>query len=150
MVYRRAALEAAAVAGEVFPREFFAFWEDLDLGWRAANAGWRVRYEPSAVAVHRRGATAAPGRGRLTLRRPPQLAACILVNRWATLLRNLHTVDFLARLPVLLPADAAMVALVVALRPRALPALVRELPRLRLAWRQRRRLGPRRRLGELP
>ncbi len=150
MVYRRTALAAVAVDGAVFPAEFFAFWEDLDLGWRMANAGWRVRYEPSAVAVHRRGATAAPGRGPLTLRRPPQLAACIVVNRWATLLRNLHPVDFLARLPVLLPADVAMVALVVTLRPRALPALLRELPRLRLAWRQRRGLGPRRRLAELP
>ncbi len=150
MVYRRQALAAAAIDGAVFPVEFFAFWEDLDLGWRVTNAGWQVRYEPAAVAVHRRGATAAPGRGRLTLRRPPQVAACILVNRWATLLRNLHAVDFLLRLPVLLPADAAMVALVVALRPRALPALARELPRLRLAWRQRRRPGQRRRLSELP
>jgi GT2 family glycosyltransferase len=150
MVYRRSALESAAVDGAVFPEEFFAFWEDIDLGWRVSNAGWRVRYEPAALAVHRRGATAAPGRARLTLRRPPHLAACILVNRWATLLRNLHPVDFLLRLPVLLPADAAMVALVVALRPRALPPLVRELKRLRLAWRQRRRSGRRRRLAELP
>jgi|WetSurMetagenome_2_1015567.scaffolds.fasta_scaffold94502_2 GT2 family glycosyltransferase len=150
MVYRRAALDAAAVDGAVFPVEYFAFWEDLDLGWRVSNAGWRVRYEPSAVAVHRRGATAAPGRGRLTLRRPPHLAACILVNRWATLLRNLHRVDFVVRLPVLLLADAAMVTIVVALRPRSLPALARELRRLRLAWRQRRRPGQRRRLAELP
>ena len=149
MVYRRAALLAATVGGAVFPAEFFAFWEDVDLGWRVVNAGWRVCYEPAAIAVHRRGATAGPGRGWLTLRREPHVAACILVNRWATLLRNLHRVDFLLRLPVLLPADAAMVALVVALRPRALPALLRELPRLRLAWRQRRRPGRRRRLAEL-
>jgi GT2 family glycosyltransferase len=150
MVYRREALARAAVEGATFPREFFAFWEDLDLGWRVTNAGWRVRYEPSAVAVHRRGATAAPGRGRLTLRRPPRQAAGIIVNRWATLLRNLHAVDFLIRLPVLLPADAVMVTLVVALRPRTLPALLRALPRLRLAWRQRRTIVRRRRLAELP
>jgi hypothetical protein len=149
MVYRRSALAAAAVAGAVFPEEFFAFSEDLDLGWRVSNAGWSVRYEPTAIAVHRRGATAAPGRGPLTLRRTPRLAACILANRWATLLRNLHAVDFAMRLPVLLLADVAMVSLVVLLRPRVLPALVHELPRLRLAWRQRRTLE-RRRLAELP
>ena len=149
MVYRRAALAAAAVAGAVFPEEFFAFWEDLDLGWRVSNAGWSVRYEPTAVAVHRRGATAEPGRGPLTLRRSPRLTACVLTNRWATLLRNLHPVDFAARLPVLLLADVAMVSLVVLLRPRVLPALARELRRLREAWRQRRVLR-RRRLTELP
>ena len=75
MVYRRAALTAAAVAGEVFPADFFAFWEDLDLGWRVSAAGWPVVYEPRAVAIHRRGATAAPGAGRLIFRRPPELAA---------------------------------------------------------------------------
>ncbi len=75
MVYRRAALESVAVDGEVFPSEYFAFWEDLDLGWRVRNAGWQVAYEPAAVAVHRRGTTAAPGRGRLIFRRSPALAA---------------------------------------------------------------------------
>ncbi len=149
MVYRRAALDAVAVGGEVFPAEFFAFWEDLDLGWRVSGAGWRVVYEPSARATHRRGGTAAAGRGRLIFRRPPALAACILANRWATLLRNLHRLDFLLRLPVLLPADVMMVALVVARRPRVVPALVRALPRLAAAWRARPVL-PRRRLAELP
>ncbi len=148
MVYRRAALESAAVAGEVFPREYFAFWEDLDLGWRVVNAGWRVVYEPSAVAVHRRGATARPGRGRLVFRRPAPLQACILVNRWATLLRNLHAVDFLTRLPLLSVVDLAMVLAVCVRNPAVLGHLVRGGPRLAMAWRQRRGL-PRRRLEEL-
>jgi hypothetical protein len=148
MVYRRRAVAAAAVEGEALPREFFAFWEDLDLGWRVGNAGFRVLYEPTAVAVHRRGATAAAGGGRLIFRRPPELAALVLVNRWATLLRNLHEVDFLLRLPVLLAGDCAMVGLVVMRRPAVARHLLRALPRLRLAWRQRRTL-PRRRLAEL-
>ena len=148
MVYRRAALEASAVAGEVFPREYFAFWEDLDLGWRVGNAGWSVIYEPRAVAVHRRSATAAPGRGRMIFRRPPALAACIVANRWATLLRNLHPVDFWVRLPVLLPGEVAMLAFVVLRRPSVVPALCRAWPRVRRAAAQR-RLIPRRRLREL-
>ncbi|HNX48629.1 MAG TPA: glycosyltransferase family 2 protein [Thermoanaerobaculaceae bacterium] len=149
MVYRRAALEGVAVAGRVFPDEFFAFWEDLDLGWRVSAAGWRVVYEPSAVAAHRRGGTAAPGAGRLVFRRPPAVAAGILVNRWATWLRNLAAVDFWLRLPVLLPADAMLVLLVALRRPTVLPALARAMPRLLLAWRQR-PVVRRRRLRELP
>jgi GT2 family glycosyltransferase len=148
MVYRRAALEAAAVAGAVFPLEYFAFWDDLDLGWRVSNAGWPVLYEPRAVATHRRSATATPGNGRLIFRRTPELAAAILVNRWATLLRNLHPVDFWLRLPVLLPGEVAMLAWVVLRRPPVLRALRGAWPRLRRAAVQRRQI-PRRRLSEL-
>jgi GT2 family glycosyltransferase len=148
MVYRRSALAAAAVQGEVFPRDYFAFWEDLDLGWRVGNAGWQVAYEPRARATHRRGGTAAPGRGRLIFRRPPALAATILANRWATLIRNLHTVDFLQRLPVLLTGEIAMVTVLLLRRPGVVPALRAVLPRVRHAARQR-RLLPRRRLAEL-
>ncbi|HPW55210.1 MAG: glycosyltransferase family 2 protein [Thermoanaerobaculaceae bacterium] len=137
MVYHRDALAAVAVGGRVFPDEFFAFWEDVDLGWRVNAAGWRVVYEPAAVAVHRRGGTAEPGSGRLLFRRPPAVAAGILVNRWATWLRNLAAVDFWPRLPVLLPADAMVLLLVGLRRPAVWSAVVRALPRLRTAWRQR-------------
>lgn len=148
MVYRCDVLAAVAVRGRVFPDEFFAFWEDVDLGWRVSAAGWRVVYEPAAVAVHRRGGTAASGTGRLLFRRPPEVAAGILVNRWATWLRNLMAVDFWPRLPVLLPADA-LVLLLAGLRcPAVWPAVARALPRLGIAWRQR-PLVRRRRLREL-
>jgi GT2 family glycosyltransferase len=148
MVYRRQALQAVAVAGDVFPAEFFAFWEDLDLGWRVNNAGWSVVYEPRAVATHRRAGTAAAGTGRLIFRRPPELAARIVINRWATLLRNLHAVDFWLRFPVLLPGEVLMLGWLVLRYPRLVAALRAAPARLRLAARQR-RLIPRRRLGEL-
>jgi GT2 family glycosyltransferase len=149
MVYRTAALDAAAIAGRALPDEFFAFWEDLDLGWRVNNRGWRVVYAPNARAVHRRGATAAPGKGRLVFRRAPRLAACILANRWATFARNLHTLDFLLHLPLLLPFEVLAVLAVLVRRPAVLPALWRALPRVRKALEQRRAL-PQRRLRELP
>lgn len=143
MVYRRQALERVRVAGEVFPSEFFAFWEDLDLGWRVSASGYHVVYEPRAVAVHRRGATAHKGRGRLLFRRPPPLAAGYLVNRWATLVRNLHWRDAWWRLPLLVAWDMAMVAALVLRKPAVLPYL-RVLPeRLVLALRQRQLCQPR-------
>lgn len=148
MVYRRQALERVRVAGEVFPSEFFAFWEDLDLGWRVTASGWEVIYEPRAVAVHRRGATAAKGRGRLLFRRPPALAAGYLLNRWATLLRNLHQHDVWWRLPLLVVWDSAMVMALVLRKPAAGRFLAAAPTRLRLAWQQR-RLLTQKPLGEL-
>lgn len=138
MVYRREALERVRVDGEVFPSEFFAFWEDLDLGWRVSASGYRVLYEPQAVAVHRRGATARKGKGRLLFRRPAPLAAAYLLNRWATLLRNLHWRDAWWRLPLLVGWDAAMVVGLTLRKPSALAYLVRAPHRLQRAARQRR------------
>lgn len=54
-VYSRGMLEDVRVGGEYFDEDFFAFWEDLDLDWRAALRGWKCVYKPGAVAYHRRG-----------------------------------------------------------------------------------------------
>jgi GT2 family glycosyltransferase len=43
------------VAG--FDEEYFAYYDDLDLGWRLWLAGYAVHYVPSAVCRHRRSAT---------------------------------------------------------------------------------------------
>ena len=55
--YSRRMLDDVAVDGEYFDEDFFAFWEDLDLDWRANLRGWRCIYTPEAVAYHRRGGT---------------------------------------------------------------------------------------------
>jgi GT2 family glycosyltransferase len=44
-----------AVGG--FPRPFFLYYEDTDTSWRLHQAGWSIRYEPSAVVHHRHAAT---------------------------------------------------------------------------------------------
>jgi hypothetical protein len=148
-VYRRAALEAIADGGEVWAEAFFCFWEDLELGWRLSNRGWQVRTCPQAVAVHGRGAGAAEGAGPLRWRRQVALEACIITNRWMTLIRHLHTLDLLRRLPVLLAWDSAVAVAGVVRRPSLAPHVVRRLPRVVNELRCR-GSRPRRRLQELP
>lgn len=41
----------------LFDEDFFAYFEDVDLSWRAHLRGWRVRLAPDAIAYHRIGAT---------------------------------------------------------------------------------------------
>lgn len=41
----------------LFDEDFFAYYEDVDLSFRAQLAGWKVFYTKSAVALHKRGAT---------------------------------------------------------------------------------------------
>lgn len=41
----------------LFDEDFFAYYEDVDLSFRAQLAGWKVLYEPKATAFHRIGST---------------------------------------------------------------------------------------------
>lgn len=53
-LYRRAMLEQIGL----FDNDFFAYYEDVDLAWRARQAGWRCHYAPTAKVSHWHSATA--------------------------------------------------------------------------------------------
>jgi GT2 family glycosyltransferase len=122
-VYRRAmlddvALDLPAARGrparrEVFDADLFAFFEDVDLDWRAQLRGWRAVHVADAVGVHERGG-AGP-------RRTVHVERLNAVNRLAVLVKNddapallralplvvLTTVVKLAELALTVPAAAA-------------------------------------------
>ncbi|MBW3658431.1 MAG: glycosyltransferase family 2 protein [Actinobacteria bacterium] len=58
-LYRRRMLDDVAIEvdgrREILDEDLFAFWEDVDLDWRARLRGWTAWYEPAAVAEHERG-----------------------------------------------------------------------------------------------
>lgn len=43
----------------LFDERFFAYYEDVDISFRAQLAGWKVVYEPEAVAYHHIGSTSS-------------------------------------------------------------------------------------------
>ena len=43
----------------LFDERFFAYFEDVDISFRARLAGWKIVYQPKAVAYHRVGATSS-------------------------------------------------------------------------------------------
>jgi GT2 family glycosyltransferase len=54
-IYRVSALKEIAYQDhEYFDEDFFAYREDVDLGWRLNKAGWHVRYLPVVTGVHQR------------------------------------------------------------------------------------------------
>lgn len=61
-LYRVAALEKIGL----FDEDFFAYYEDVDLSFRAQLAGWKVRYVPTAVVYHQIGATSGKIKGFTT------------------------------------------------------------------------------------
>lgn len=50
----------------LFDEDFFAYYEDVDISFRAQLAGWRVQFAPDAIAYHSIGATSSKIKGFTT------------------------------------------------------------------------------------
>jgi len=61
-LYRVSMLEEIGL----FDEDFFAYYEDVDLSFRAQLAGWKVGYVPQAVVYHQIGATSSAIKGFTT------------------------------------------------------------------------------------
>ena len=87
-LYRREMLEDIKIGDDYFDGDYFIFFEDVDLDWRAQLAGWKCLYVPDAVAHHERG-----GSGQT---RKSHIAALFLTNRFLTIIKNDQVTHFLA------------------------------------------------------
>ncbi len=142
-LYRREMLDAIAdPGGEVFDERFFAFYEDLDVAWRAHRVGWRAAYRHLAVGWHARGVTAASDavrrRGRAILARSPAARFHIVKNRYLTILRNDTPGAYLRDLPFIASRDLALCGLLLLTSPSVLARLWRERSVFRSALERRR------------
>lgn len=80
-LYRRRMLDEIGL----FDEAFFAYYEDVDLAWRAQRAGWRCYYQPTAVVQHWHSATS----GNI-----PQFKMRLLSrNKWLTIANNIETMQ---------------------------------------------------------
>lgn len=50
----------------LFDEDFFAYYEDVDLGFRLQLAGWKVGFEPRAIVYHKIGMTSSRIKGFTT------------------------------------------------------------------------------------
>jgi len=122
-LYRRTMLEDLALDGEYFDEDFFAYYEDADLAWRAQLRGWHCVYAPQAVATHARGwGDTLRKRGHATPSvSGPRLA---LRNRYLMTIKNDAAAHFLRDLPHILAAELPRLAYAALTRPRILLGLV--------------------------
>lgn len=130
-MYKREMLEDIAVRGEVFDEDFFAFWEDLDVDWRARIRGWRCLYEPAALGWHRRGG--AGYRKSLLVERHN------LKNRLLMMIKCDNPQLFLANLPGILFTGILKDGAVLLRCPKALLSIV-DVVRLAPAMLRKRRV----------
>lgn len=64
----------------LFDTDFFAYYEDVDLSFRAQLAGWQVRYVPKAEAYHQINATSSKIRGFATYQTMKNLQLLLYKN----------------------------------------------------------------------
>ncbi len=103
-LYRRSVVEEIKINGQFFDERYFAFFEDLDSGWRMNLAGYYCVYQPDAVVYHHRGGSGKGGTGlkyQITARRP-EIQAAIIRNRWFTILKNDSFYNYILDFPFIL------------------------------------------------
>ena len=92
--YRRKMLNDIKICGEYFDKDFFCYFEDVDLAWRSVLFGWKSMYVSSAIAYHYRGGS--KGENQIILRIYSSR------NRYLIYLKNEPFIIFLKYLPLII------------------------------------------------
>lgn len=129
---RQAMLDDVAEEGEIYDERFFAYFEDLDLAWRAHHRGWECIYEPRAKAQHL-GSASMGGKIRV-LDKPQLFQRHILKNRYLTIVKNASP-GILARLgPFLVVAELGIWISFLLRKPHRLGTLFQAVTAAARAW----------------
>lgn len=64
----------------LFDEDFFAYYEDVDISFRAQLAGWQAAFVPAAVAYHQIGATSSKIKGFTTYQTMKNLPWLLIKN----------------------------------------------------------------------
>lgn len=140
-LYNRQMLEEVKIGNEYFDEDFFAYYEDVDLAWRARRLGWKAVCVPDAVAYHRRGAA--------QIGVPLSVRRLMFRNRYFVLLKNDTCTDVARVLPVFLLFESLRHLKLLVTVPRLLlqwPVIIQYLPvmlRKRRLIREKRTLATR-------
>ena len=92
-LYRREMLDQVGLLDE----DYFIYYEDIDLAWRAQRAGWRCLYVPSARVVHRHAGTVGE--------RSPFKQYLLGRNKLWTIVKNYSWPGWLLHLPWIVAYD---------------------------------------------
>ena len=128
-LHRRAMLDDVAVPRadgtlEWLDETLFAYYDDIDLDWRARLRGWHAAHVPAAVGVHERGGAGA--------RRSDLVEECNAANRLLVLAKLDHRPSLLRVLPAVLVGTVLKLLWLGLSQPRVVPGVVTRLVR---GWR---------------
>lgn len=127
-LYRRGMLEDVRYETHYFDSAFFAYFEDVDLAWRAQHRGWKAYLVAGATAVHVRGASGGE------IPRPAQIRS--QRNRYLAIYKNFPARRFASDFAPILLVELARMLRHPLTQPAGLWQCLR-LARQRRVWRLR-------------
>jgi GT2 family glycosyltransferase len=142
-VFSKDALEKLRVGDEYYDEDFFMFWEDFDIGWRANLLGMKILFSPQVVVYHFRSGTLKKNwlsRVSLALARPASLRFHLLKNRYLTLIKNFRFSQFWWTLPFIIGKDLLWVGTLTIRSPKIIIALARSKDIFKRAFKKRKML----------
>jgi GT2 family glycosyltransferase len=143
-VFSRRALERLKVGDEYYDEDFFMFWEDFDIGWRANLLGVKVFFTPRAIAYHFRSGTLPRtiwARFSLAAARPVPLRFHLVKNRYLTLIKNFRWRKSWTALPFVVLKDLLWIGALTIRSPKIIIAVARSRELFKKAWKKRKMIS---------
>lgn len=145
-VFHRKALETLEMDGQYYDEDFFIFWEDFDIGWRAQLLGLKTMFYPAARVFHFRGGTLEKNffsRFSLALARPSFIKFHLVKNRYLTLVKNFRFKSDAAAIPFAILKDLIWVPLLTFSSPKIIIPLMKSVKLFKRALGKRKELSRR-------
>lgn len=145
-VFSRQALEQLKINDEYYDEDFFIFWEDFDIGWRAHLLGLKTLFYPKAVVYHYRSGTLKQNflsRFSLALARPAAIKYHLVKNRYLTLIKNFQFKQNFKSIPFVFFKDIIWVSLLTFGSPKIIIPLMKSGKYIKKAFKKRKQVGER-------
>lgn len=144
-VFRRETLETLKQEpdGDYYDEDFFIFWEDFDIGWRAQLLEMKTIFYPEARVYHYRSATLETNfwaRFSLALARPAFIKYHLVKNRYLTLIKNFRFRQFYWAIPFIIFKDIIWVGMLTFRSPKIIISLMKSGKYIKRAFAKRKRL----------
>ena len=141
-VFQREALEILKQEpdGDYYDEDFFIFWEDFDIGWRAQLLGMKTFFYPEARVYHFRSATLdrnIRARFSLALARPSFIKYHLVKNRYLTLIKNFRFRQFYWTIPFIFLKDLIWVGMLTFSSPKIIIKLMKSGKYIKKAFAKR-------------
>ncbi len=139
-IFLRKSLEKLKIFNEYYDEDFFIFWEDFDIGWRANLYNLKSIFYPKAIVYHYRGGTLKKNilsRFSLSIGRSSEIKYHIIKNRYLTLIKNFRFKKFWWTIPFIFFKDILWVGTLTLSSPKIIIKLLKSGKYLKNAFRKR-------------
>jgi len=143
-IFTRKTLDILNMEGEYYDEDFFMFWEDFDIGWRANHLNIKTIFFPKAIVYHFRSGTMKKNffsRFSLALARPPLIKYHLIKNRYLTIIKNFRLRQHVKFLPYAILKDFIWVSLLTLSSPKIIIPLMHSGKHIKHALKKRKLLA---------